>query len=161
MNPIRLLPLAFLAVSALAAARPFGPPDAGRVPSPEALATLPGLGAAQQAELRRILLERRDQIEGVMDKAHAELQAQHKRLRAERERIDEQTAEKLRKALGEDGYRAYAEWRRAQHGLRGPAAGGPHPGGGPDGRGPGGAGKGAPLADLGPLSDATDGADPD
>jgi len=158
MNPIRLLPLAFVAVSAFAVARPLGPPDADRVPSPEALATLPGLSAAQQAEVRRLLLERRDQIEGVMDKAHAEMQAQHKRLRAERERIDEQTAEKLRKALGEDGYRAYAEWRRAQHGVRGPAAGGPHPGRGPDGRG---AGKGAPLADLGPLSDEPNGAGPD
>lgn len=141
MNPIRLLPLAFVAASALVAAQPFGPPDAGRVPSPEALATLPGLSTAQQTELRRILLERRDQLEAVMDKARTEMQAQHKRLRTERERIDEQTAEKLRKALGEDGYRAYAEWRRATHGQRGPGAGRPH---GPGGEGRGGPGRGEP-----------------
>jgi len=94
-----------------------------RVPSPEALATVPGLTAAQQADIRKALTERRDALEALRDKTRGEMQAMHKRVRAERERIDEVNADKLRKLLGEEGYQHFAAWQ-AEH-RRGPGGPGP------------------------------------
>jgi hypothetical protein len=108
-----------LALCAQAYAQP-----APRVPSPEALATVPGLTAAQQADIRKILTERRDAMETLRDKTRSEMQAMRKRVRAERERIDEVNADKLRKLLGDEGYQHYAAWqaehRRPPHGPMGP-----------------------------------------
>jgi 16S rRNA C967 or C1407 C5-methylase (RsmB/RsmF family) len=90
------------------------------VPSPEALATVPGLTAAQQADVRKALTERRDALEALRDKTRGEMQAMHKRLRAEREHIDEVNADKLRKQLGEEGYQHYAAWQAEHHRGHGP-----------------------------------------
>ncbi|HOX72764.1 MAG TPA: hypothetical protein PLR28_01615 [Dokdonella sp.] len=100
----------------------------------EALATLPDTTAAQQADILRIENERRS--------AYADL---FEKRRAERDRIDEQTAQKLRKALGDEGYRKYVEWKmahagphgrmhaRGKHGPRQPGMrGGPGMSGGPE-----------------------------
>lgn len=88
-----------------------GPPHGPGAPSPEALATIPGLTAAQQAEVRKILVERRDAHEAVATKSRAEHDAAAKKDRSEHERIDEQSAERLRKLLGDDGFRAFAQWQ--------------------------------------------------
>lgn len=139
-----------LALCAQASAQP-GP----RVPSPEALASVPGLTAAQQADVRKALTERRDALEALHDKARSEMQALHKRLRAERERIDEANADKLRKLLGEEGYQHFAAWQ-AEHRGHGPM-GGPHMRRMMRGGHPGNAEMtppqpgAAPLADLGGL----------
>jgi hypothetical protein len=98
-----------LAGSAGAQPQPPGPPPS--VPPTEALATIPELSPAQQVELRNILLERRNALEAARDKARAALEAQRRRDRDEIERIEEQSSARLRKALGDDGFRRYAEWR--------------------------------------------------
>jgi len=100
---------AMLAATASAQGRPPGPPP--EVPPAEALATIPGLSAGQQVELRKILLERRDALESARDKARAALETQRQRDRGEIERIEEQSSERVRKLLGEESYRRYAEWR--------------------------------------------------
>ena len=105
------------------------PAHAPGLPAPELLATNPDLTAAQQAELRKVLADRRDAHEGVEAKSRAEHDALAKKDRAEHERIDEQSAERLRKLLGDDGYRRFAEWLVAHH------AAGHAPGDGPQ-RGP-------------------------
>ncbi len=106
------------------------PPHGDGVPSAEMLATIPDLTPAQQADVRRILIQRRDAADASESKLHAEFEALHKRAREEHERIDSQTSDQLRKALGEDGFKRYAEWRLAH----GPGMGGPHGGhDGPDG----------------------------
>ncbi len=126
-----------------AAAQPTPPPPgAPGVPPAEVLATVPGLTSAQQAELRKILVQRRDAQEAAQARLRAEFDALRVKERNERERIDEQSGEQLRKLLGDDGYRKYAEWNLAH---RGPPGGdrGPRPpmgsrgdrGNGPD-RGP-------------------------
>lgn len=74
----------------------------------EALATVPDTSAAQQADIHRIENERRSAFADLFEKQ-----------RAERDRIDEQTAQKLRKALGEEGYRKYAEWKMSHAGPYG------------------------------------------
>ncbi len=127
-------------LAACAQAPMGGPPHGPGAPSPEALATIPNLSAAQQTELRKILVERRDAHESVETKARVERDALAKKDRSEHERIDEQSAERLRKLLGDDGYRQFAEWQLAHHGGgpgRGPGSGppgsprrGPHPAGG-------------------------------
>lgn len=118
-----------LAASAGALAMP--PPDG--VPSAQAVATLPDLSATQQDELRKILHERRDALEAARDKSRAAREAQMRKDRAEFERIDEQSDARIRKLLGDDGFRRYAEWSLAH----GPHA--PHAGRGPrhEGRGAG------------------------
>lgn len=122
---------------------PHGPPMSGPL-SPEALATIPDLTAAQQAELRKLLVERRDAHEAAAAKSRVERDALAKKDRAEHERIDDDSATRIRKLLGDDGYRRFAEWELAHHGpMHGPGGarrGGPGPGSGPDkaGRGPGG-----------------------
>jgi hypothetical protein len=89
---------------------PGGPPPGRGVPSAERLATVDGLGAAQQTEVRRILRERRDAEDALRSRLRGEREAIDQRERTERERIEDQTTQKLRNALGEDGYRAYAQW---------------------------------------------------
>ena len=108
---------------------PMPPPGGGPmggVPSPEMLALIPDLTVAQQVEVRKILIARRDAIDALRDKE-----------RTEHERIDDQSAERLRKLLGEDGYRTFAQ-STAPHG---PGREGPSPRGerlgGPDRNGPG------------------------
>ncbi|HEY6942523.1 hypothetical protein [Dokdonella sp.] len=103
---------AMLAASAGAQPMPRVGPPLGHadVPPAEALATIPGIDAAQQAELRRILRERRDALEALRDKSRAAIDTQRKRDRDEAERIDDQSAERIRKLLGDDGYRRYAQW---------------------------------------------------
>jgi hypothetical protein len=109
------------------------PPPAGAPPhppgpsSPEALATIPDLTAMQQTELRKILLDRRDAHEAVESKSRAEHDALAKKDRSEHERIDEAGAERLRKLLGDDGFRQFAQWQFAHH------PGGGEPGAGPQG----------------------------
>ncbi len=61
-----------------------------------------------------------------------EREAIDQRERTERERIEDQTAQKLRSALGEDGYRAYARWATS----RGPEPLPPRPPQGPRGERP-------------------------
>ena len=140
---------------------PPGPPPGPPVPSAEELATIPNLSTAQQIELRKILVQRRDADEDAHDKLREQMQALHAKQRAEHERIDTQTSEQVRKLLGEEGFRTYAEWTlQHRHGPHqgmapgggregGPGAHGlpPHegPGHGPAAPPPGpGAGAGAP-----------------
>lgn len=120
MNLKLKLAAAIAAVFAAGAvAQPVPGPGA---PPAEALATIPDLTTAQQDDLRRILIQRRDALEAAEDKIHADMEALHKRARSEHERIDEQYAAQLRKALGDDGYRKYAGWQAAHHAP----PGGPH-----------------------------------
>jgi len=116
-----------LAASAGALAMPGagGPRHGHRVPSAEALATVPGLDAVQRDQLRTILRERRDALESARDQARAAHEAQRRKDRAEFERIDEQSDARIRKLLGEDGFRRYAEWAASQR-TRGPHAGPAH-----------------------------------
>jgi hypothetical protein len=125
---------------------PGPPPPHGGAPSPEALATVPGLDAAQQTEVRKLLLQRRDAHEALRTKEDAERDAMKTRYRTEHERIDDESAAKLRKLLGDDGYRNLAGWlmsRGPDGGPRGMRPPGPD-GRGPDDRGPDGRGPGAP-----------------
>jgi len=86
------------------------PPLAAGVLSPELLATIPDLTPAQQTEVRKILLQRRDAHDAARAKERAEREAQMTRSRAEHERIDDESGARLRKLLGEDGYRNLARW---------------------------------------------------
>ena len=99
------------------------PPPPPGTPSPEALASVPGLDATQQIEVRRILLQRRDAHDALHAKEMADREAQMTRSRAEHERIDDDSSARLRKLLGEDGYRNFAEWLVSP----GREAGPPHP----------------------------------
>ncbi|MET0226422.1 MAG: hypothetical protein ABW187_08290 [Dokdonella sp.] len=128
------LAAACLAAGTFAAAAPPMPPGphGPPLPSAEELATIPSLSTPQQIELRKILLERRDALEAARDKTRDAMEAQHKRERADVERIEEQSSERLRKLLGDDGFRRYAEWRFAQRGPH--EMDGPHHG--DDQRGP-------------------------
>lgn len=105
---------------------PPPPPHMGMVPPAEVLATVPDLSAVQQAELRKILLQRRDADEATQQKFRAQFDALHVQERNEHERIEAQSSEQVRKLLGDEGYRHFAEWRLSH---RGP------PGGGMPGRG--------------------------
>lgn len=87
-----------------------GPMHGPGIPPPELLATIDGLGASQQADIRKILREQRDALDTLRTRTRGEREAIEQRERSERERIEDQTAQKLRTALGEDGYRAYARW---------------------------------------------------
>ncbi|HZP64970.1 MAG TPA: hypothetical protein VFB32_01560 [Rudaea sp.] len=103
------------------------PPPGPGVPPADALATVPDLSAAQQIELRKILIQRRDAFEAVQTKARAEHEALRLKERGEFERIDGETSAQLRKLLGDEGYRRYAEWEMAHRGP-GPGPGpGQHP----------------------------------
>jgi len=162
MHKLRIFPLIAALFCAQAGAHPGGPP----VPPPEALATVAGLSAAQQAEVRKIMIERRDALENVEEKARADMEALHKRVRSEHERIEEANAEKLRKALGDEQYLRFAQWLQERHGPPGPMGrggwgdhGGPggRRGPGPQERGPGDDAKGRPLAQYdAPIPDDVD-----
>ncbi|HKE46744.1 MAG TPA: hypothetical protein VKB52_01660 [Rhodanobacteraceae bacterium] len=104
---------------------PLPPPGA---PSPEALATAPDLDATKQADVRRILIQRRDAHDALRAKEDAERAAAKARYRAEHERVDDESSTKLRKLLGEDGYRALAAWLVAPRGPGPDRMRGPHPG---------------------------------
>lgn len=128
----KLLTSLLLLGTAVAASAQMGPP----VPSPLALAAIPGLSSDQQIGVRKVLLQHRDAIEALASKERAEFDALRQRARAERERADDATDASLRKLLGDEGYRKFAEWHSAQHGPHGPGLGmpfargehGPHPG---------------------------------
>ena len=126
MNKL-LLAILLAAVSTAALAQP-APPHAPPVPPSEELATMPGATPAQQAEIRKILIQRRNAQEDIHAKMREQFDALHAKERAEHERVDEQASDQLRKLLGEEGYRAYAQWSLAH---RSPA----HDGG-PRERGP-------------------------
>jgi hypothetical protein len=144
---MRTLLLTLLLASAAAAAQPIteiaGPlppprpgPGPSHVPSPEELATVPELDAAQQAEVRKILIQRRDAHDALRATEAAEREAARSRSRAEHERIDDDSSTRLRKLLGEDRYRKLATWlaprrenvffrTRGPMGPHGPAPGAP------------------------------------
>lgn len=137
-----------------AAAHPPGPPMGGHVPSAEMLATS-DLTPAQQADVRRILTQKRDALDAAESKLRTQMEALHKQMRDEHERVETQTSDQLRKALGEDAFKRYAEWSlHHEHGPmdgpHGPGMRGMH---GPHGamNGPGtpppGGGAGKPDAD--------------
>lgn len=115
--------------SVAATAQPEPPPHGPFLPRAEELATLPGVSAAQQAEIRQVLIQRRNAQEDIHAKFRQQFDTLHAKERSEHERVDEQASDQLRKLLGEEGYRAYAQWRLAH---RGPAHDGP-----PHERGPG------------------------
>ncbi|HEU4665014.1 MAG TPA: hypothetical protein VFS55_13380 [Dokdonella sp.] len=104
---------AMLAASAGAQPLPHAGPPRGHaeVPPAEALATIPGIDAARQVELLKILRDRRDALEALRDRSRAAIDAQRKRDRDEADRIVDQSSERLRKLLGDEGYRRYAEWQ--------------------------------------------------
>ena len=137
---------------------PMGPPPGGHVPSAEMLATS-DLTPAQQADVRRILTQKRDALDAAQSKVRTQMEALHKQMRDEHERIETQTSDQLRKALGEDAFKRYAEWElrngrgpMGAGGPGGPGLHGPHgPHGGMNGPGtpppPPGGGTGKPDAD--------------
>jgi hypothetical protein len=146
-SPMRALPLrALLAALLLAGAAtasaepgPHGPPGPPPAPSAEELATVPSLSTTQQVELRKILVERRNAHEAVESKTRDLMEAQRSKDRSDHERIDEQSSERVRKLLGDDGFKSYAEWQLAHRGPPGrgdgPGMRGPGGPGGPGGRG--------------------------
>jgi len=160
MKKYLLIVLMLCGAAGSASAQP--PPPPPPLPSAEALATIPGLSAAQQIELRKILVQRRDAQEDAHKKLREQIEALHAKERAEHERIDAQTSEQVRKLLGDDGFRNYAEWTLAHHrgpgpGM-GPAAGpgfGPGPHAPPPGHGPSAPPPG-PAAGGAAPDDATD-----
>jgi hypothetical protein len=113
---------ALFAASTKAQPMPPGPPAA---PLAEEAATIPGLTTAQQAEVRKILIQRRDAQDAEHIRLRAEFDALRVKERNERERIDEQNSEQLHKLLGDDGYRQYAQWDLAHR--RPPRPGREHP----------------------------------
>jgi hypothetical protein len=168
INPNRTLPkrgvLALLLASVCSVDAQAGPPPPGPhgpppAPSAEELATVPSLSAEQQIQLHKILAERRDAHEAIEKHSRDVLDAQRDKDRAEHERIDEQSSDHVRKLLGEDGFRRYAEWQLAH---RGPARGGPpRPGDARPGErpGPNGRAQGAGLSDDAPPPPPNAGAD--
>ncbi len=155
MKMIAALILCSASLAAYAQAPMGGPPHAHGLPSAEALATVPNLTAAQQIEVRKILVERRDAHEAAAAKSRAERDAMAKKDRAEHERIDDQSSDRLRKLLGDDGFRQFAEWQMTHRPGPGGAEHGPGMPGGPR-HGPHqpGAGKGAaPGATSGDSDD--------
>jgi hypothetical protein len=128
----RMLLLSFLLAAGAAEAQPAPPhappgPPPGRsgAPSPEALASVPELDASKQVEVRKLLIQRRDAHDALRAKEDAERDATRARYRAEHERIDDDSSARLRKLLGDDGYRALAAWLVGPRGGHGPGAPGP------------------------------------
>jgi hypothetical protein len=156
MRKIKLTAALLIALFAAGAwAQQMPPPGPPGVPPAEVLATAPDLTAAQQTEVRKILIQRRDAQEAAQTRARNEVDTLRVKERNEHERIDEQSSEQLRKLLGDDGYRKFAEWDLAHRGPPGGAPG-PHPPMGPRGEHanvpghaappPPGAGGAAPVA---------------
>jgi hypothetical protein len=104
---------------------PGPPPGPPGTPSPEALASVPDLDAAKQVEVRKLLIQRRDAHDALRAKEDADREAMQARYRAEHERIDDDSSARLRKLLGDDGYRALAEWLVGPRGMMGPDGPGP------------------------------------
>jgi len=100
------------------------------LPAAAAQASVPEArsSADLQTEVRRILIQRRDAHDALRAKEDAEREAARARYRAEHERIDDDSSTKLRKLLGEDGYRALAQWLVAPRGKGPERPRGPHPG---------------------------------
>lgn len=142
MKLMAALILCSASLAAYAQAPMGGPPPPRGLPSAEALATVPNLTAAQQIEVRKILVERRDAHEAAAAKSRAERDALGRKDRAEHERIDDQSTDRLRKLLGDDGFRQFAEWQLAHRPAPGGGEHGPgEPGGPRHGPHPPGAGK--------------------
>jgi len=122
-----LIALALLCVDPVRAQQPPAPPPPrdGVVPA-LMLATVPELSAVQQTEVRRIFMQQRDAAEAIRQKTRSEMEALHAKERAEHERIDAQATEQLRKLLGDDGLRRFAQWQFA-HGPATPDAHRPPP----------------------------------
>lgn len=101
----KLFALAVLAslVAGTSHARPPGP----RGVSQEQLATVPDLTTAQQDAIYRIESERRAAHKALLDKE-----------RPAHRQIEEQTTQKLRAALGDEGYATYAAWKLERHAGR-------------------------------------------
>lgn len=120
--PRRLLALTLLVVMSVPAAMAQPPAHragpTARVPSAEQLATIPSLSSAQQVELHKLLVERRDAMESAREKSRAAYQVQRKRDRAERERIDQDYSTRMRQALGEEGFASFAKWQSEQRAER-------------------------------------------
>jgi len=139
--PSRTALAVLLAASCIAVAHAQFAPPGPPAPSAEMLATIPSLTAAQQIELRKILIERRDAHDAANRRSHDAFEAQRSKDRAEHERIDDQSSERVRRLLGDDGFRSYAEWQLSH---RGPGPGrddGHGPRGGRPGGRPGGDGR--------------------
>ncbi len=100
--------LAAGSVPAMADPGPHGSPPG--VPSAEALALIDNLDTKQQTEIRKILTERRNAEEALRSRMHGEREALARRERTEREQLDANTSQRLREALGEEGFRHYARW---------------------------------------------------
>ncbi|HEX5122875.1 MAG TPA: hypothetical protein VFV97_06480 [Rhodanobacteraceae bacterium] len=132
-----LITLLLAAGAAEAQQMPPGPPGPpphpqGGAPSPEALASIPDLDAAKQIEVRKILIQRRDAHDALRAKEDAEREAARTRYRAEHERIDDESSARLRKLLGDDGYRTLSAWLVSPRGGMRPGGPGPdRPRGGP------------------------------
>jgi len=110
--PLRLLPLSLLFGCSIAAAQsapPPGPAPMGPdgVPSPAALAAVPGLSVEQQQRLRQLLIQRRD--------AH---EALRQREQTAHDKIDTDSANRIRALLGDAEYARYAAWS-LDHGPHG------------------------------------------
>lgn len=116
-----------------------GPMGPGHVPSPAELATLPGLTATQQQQLRQLLIQRRD--------AH---EALRQREQAAHDKIDTDSARRIRSLLGEKAYVRYAKWslQRGPHGHDAPP---PDDGGGDTSLLPPDLDGGTPSASGGPT----------
>jgi Spy/CpxP family protein refolding chaperone len=131
-NMMKRLILAAALCASLAAfdagAHPPGPPPGGPLPSAELLATS-DLTPAQQADVRRILTQKRDALDSAESKLRAQMETLHKQMRDEHERVEAQTSDQLRKALGEDAFKRYAEWslRHERGPMDGPHGPGMHP----------------------------------
>jgi len=158
--PLLILALVLACASAAMAEPPglAGPPPGGGVPPAEALATIPNLTPAQQLEVRKILTQRRDAQEALQTRTRTEFESLRVKERNEHERIDDQASDQLRKTLGEEGFRNFAEWSMAH---RGPAGDGPRPpmhGGRPGSPGPAGDGpqRGPGAGRAAPADDPTD-----
>lgn len=118
---------------------PMAGPHGPGMPSAEVLATIDGLSASQQADLRKILREQRDAEDALRTRLRSDREALDQRERSEHERIEDQTTQKLRSALGDEGYRAYALWTTQRGPGPGPRPRGAHDEGpGPRGRVPSG-----------------------
>ncbi len=122
MKIILMAALPVILFAASVSARPMPPPGPLGVPSTEELATVPNLTVAQQIELRKVLIQRRDAQETANATARVDFDALRVKERTARERIDEQASEQLRKLLGDNGYFHYAQCELSH---RGPPIGGP------------------------------------
>jgi len=119
MTHVKHALIAFALAACATSRAQMPPPPDDAVPPAQMLATAPELSAAQQAQIRQILIQRRDADEQIHQKARAEIEALHTRERAEHEKAEAQAGDALRKLLGDEGYRRFAEWQLMHRGPRG------------------------------------------